>query len=443
MTQASIKKQRRGRVYVWIHDPQAFTGGRVASSIEFLDHLDEEGEGNGRLWGRHVRVRNASEINEPESGNSGLRAVAVGNAKPDAEGNFLFEPSLGGGRVDRVALPEEDLRRRYIQASHFGEVNAYFHLDRIASYVSELLYDLGCPSLPRLTAVVHAHHAATEKSGFRDGVWGRRTCRWLPFQGGHYRLPSWRYDVHEFQPLSAEGEVHLGPGWQLLSSGAMVEAAGRPYWHNAAHNAAILYHEYGHHIVRHTADVRANAWRPPDRQSNRKAAIEEGTCDYWAAAMLGTPHIWAWHRRHDEREVHPRSLTSAKTMADYDFGPKADPHPNGTIWAAGLWDLRARLNASERDGVRQADLMVMKALVELGKIAAPDGEVPRKYLPQVRASYQVGLASLLKADELLNGGRYREVILSCFSRRGIYPAHTGLHDSPRQKVVELTSWSQG
>lgn len=428
------KSGPRGRVFVWTHDPQTFTGGRVSPSIEFLPRLDQEGEGRGRLWGRHVRVRNGGEINEPESTNGGVRAVPIGDALPDKEGDFLFEPSRGGGRVDRVSLPEEDLRRRYIQASHFGEVNTYFHLDRIASYVSGLLKELGCPPLPRLAAVVHAHHAATEKDGLRDGVWSHRG-RWVPFQGGHYRLPSWRYDVHELQRPCADGEVHLGPGWQLLASGEMVQAVGSRYWHNAAHNAAILYHEYGHHIMRHTADVRANASRPPERQSNRKAAIEEGTCDYWVAAMLGTPHIWAWHRRHDDQGIHRRSLSSDKTMAEYDFSPNADPHSNGTIWAAALWELRTRLKSSDPDGARRTDLMVLKALVELGKITSPEGEAPRKYLPRLRASYAVGLASVLTADELLYSGRHREVILSCFNRRGIYAVRAGSHHPAWLKVL--------
>src|SRR5947209_70307 len=122
-------------------------------------------------------------------------------------------------------------------------------------------------------------------------------------------------------------------------------AAGGSYRHNASHNAGILYHEYGHHINRHTADFRANALRPPHRQVNLKTAMDEGTCDYWAATMLGTPHIWAWHRRHDHQEVHPPWLTSSKTMADYDQSPVADADANGTIWAAA--DRKStRLNSS-------------------------------------------------------------------------------------------------
>src|ERR1700730_6039301 len=83
---------------------------------------------------------------------------------------------------------------------------------------------------------------------------------------------------------------------------------------------------------RPTADYRANALPPPDQQNNRKVALDEGTCDYWAATMLGTPHIWAWHLRHDEQVTHPRSLSSSKTMADFVASPTADAHANGTIW---------------------------------------------------------------------------------------------------------------
>src|SRR5262249_39796659 len=148
---------------------------------------------------------------------------------------------------------------------HFGEVNTYFHLDRIAAYVDGLLRTLGKPSLPRLIAVVNAHHGATEIApGLRDGV--EKHGKWLPFQGGHYRLPCRRTTVREHEPISPDGEIHLGPGWRLLEHGALPEAVGRRYRANAAHNAGILYHEYGHHITNHTADLMANQLRPSDRQ---------------------------------------------------------------------------------------------------------------------------------------------------------------------------------
>ncbi len=411
------KSSRLGRVYLWGPDPGSAIGGRVTAAVVPLLRLDTSGEGSGRLWGCYVRVRNGGAVNESDGVTGAVRAVAIGDARPNAEGDFLFEPGRGGGRIDKVVIADPDFRWRYVQASHFGEVNTYFHLDRIAAYVDDLCRELGAPPLPRVTAVVNAHHAATERGGVRDGV--RRGERWMPFQGGHYRLPSRRHDPREHEPISPDGEIHLGPGRQLLEHGAVVEAAGGRYRANAAHNAGILYHEYGHHVTRHTADLRANALRSPDRQRNGKTPLDEGICDYWAATMLGTPHIWAWHRRHDHQEVHPRSLTSSKTMADYDPRPGADAHANGTIWAAGLWDLRMRLASTEPGGARRTDLLVLKALLLLARVVDPGREASVRSVCRARGRYDVALAAFLQADQLLDAGRHHQIILASFSERGI------------------------
>ena len=422
----------RGRVYTWIPDPTSTLDGQVALSTEPLLRLDPPSEGAPRLSGRYVRVRNAGAVHEPDAISGGVRAVPIGNAQPNSDGDFLFGPGCGGGRMDKVMLAEADFRARYIQASRFGEVNTYHHLDRIGAYVDALLQELGSSSLPRVVAVVNAHHAATENNGLRDGLYRPESSRWLAFQGGHYRLPSRRYDVPELEPVSPCGEIHLGPGRQLLHYGALVERTGglyrARYRANASHNAGIIYHEYGHHITRHTADFQGNAFRPPDRQKNRKPPIDEGTCDYWAAAMLETPHIWAWHRRHDAEEIHPRSLSSAKTMADYDFHPKADEHLNGTVWGAALWDLRTQLANAEPNGSRSADLLVLQALLLIGKLTSLHNGEGLKQLRRARANYSVGLSTLLQADELLNDRGYRSTILACFARRGIQPAAVSCKD---------------
>jgi capsule synthesis protein PGA_cap/fungalysin metallopeptidase (M36) len=408
-----------GRVYLWTPDSGSALGGHLELAVAPLEHLNGDEHGSGHLHGRFVHVRNGGAIHVPDDATGAIRVSPIGDAQPDSDGNFLFEPRKGGGRLDKVALVEPDFRVRYIQASHFGEVNTYFHLDRIAAYMDELLHELGAQSLPPVVAVVNAHAATTEVDGVRDGV--RRSERWLPFQGGHYRLPSRRYNIDELEPLSPNGEIHVGTGWQLLDHGALVEVTGKRYRANAAHNAGILYHEYGHHITRHTADFRANALRRPQRQNNRKIAMDEGTCDYWAATMLDTPHIWAWHRRHDEQEVHPRSLTSPKTMEDYDAGPGADPHANGTIWGAALWDVRSHICSTEPDGARKTDQLLLLALLLIGRLGDPYGEPSIKRIRQARKRFSVGLSALLHADERLYGGQHRDAILACFGRRGILP----------------------
>ena len=408
-----------GRVYSWVSDAAHPLGGRVRLSTVPLLRLDPLGEGLSGLCGRYVLVRNGGAVSAPNSANGAPEAVPIGDAFPNAQGDFLFEPGRGGGRMDKVAFAERDFQLRYIQAAHFGEVNTYFHLDNIAHYVDGLLSELGAKPLPRVIAVVNAHHAATEQDGIRDGI--RRGDEWVAFQGGHYRLSDRCRDVPEHRPVSPDGEIHLGPGRQLLHHGALVEAAGGRYRANASHNAGILYHEYSHHITRHTADFRVNARRKPHRQNNRKTAMDEGTCDYWAATMLGTPHIWAWHHRHDEVQTHRRSLTSAKTMTDFDSSPGADPHANGTIWAAALWDLRARLVHRHAEGVRRTDLMVLKALLLMGTIDGEEQPPTVKTTSRARESFAVGLAALLEADAVLYTNQHRPLILETFAKRGIDP----------------------
>ena len=425
-----------GRVYTWMLTSDNPFNGRVTPIIVPLPRLETQEEERKRLWGQYVRVRNGGAVNEPDPATGTVRAIPIGDAQPDTEGNFLFEPGRGGGRMDKVALAEPDFRWRYIQASHFGEVNTYFHLDRIAAYVDTLLHELGARSLPPITAVVNAHHAATEKDGLRDGVWRRK--RWLPFQGGHYRLPSHHFDIPECEPISSDGEIHLGPGRQLLEHGALVEAAGGRYRANASHNAGILYHEYGHHITRYTADFQANAWRQPDRQNNRKTAMDEGTCDYWTATMLGTPHIWAWHRHHDAQEVHPRSLISSRTMDEYDSGPGADPHTNGTIWGAALWDLRTQLAICEFDGVRLVDLLILKTLLLLGQLNYEQEGALRR-IHRKRESFALGLRILLQADEQLCAGRHHQLILTTFTRRGIQPIQNMGTGTETKLGIEIAS----
>src|SRR5262245_20865419 len=114
---------KRGCVYLWRPDPAYPLGGRLWAAVEPLPRLEAEGERPDRLGGRYVRVRNGGAINVPAPSTGGIRAVPLGDARPNAGGDFLFEPGRGGGRLDKVLLAEPEVRGRYVQAAHFGEVN--------------------------------------------------------------------------------------------------------------------------------------------------------------------------------------------------------------------------------------------------------------------------------------------------------------------------------
>jgi hypothetical protein len=401
-----------------------------------LPRLLSPGAPETKLSGTFVEVHNAAVLNTRQADGTVI-PIAVGDAPAGADGVFLFEPTRGGGRVDKCAVPGTKRRAKYVEAARFGEVNTYYHTDRIAAYLDELIRELGRSSLPRVIVKVNAHHAATEVDGVRDGRMLRN--RWRPFQGGHYRLPSRKYDVAENASLSIDGEIHLGPGRKLLHHGALVEIAGSRYRANASHNPGIIYHEYVHHLTRHTADFRANAFRDPLKQDNRKTAMDEGTCDYWTAVMLDTPHIWASHRHHDKKERHPRSLTSRKTMRDFDHGKKADPHSNGTIWGAALWDFRSRLQASVPDGGRHADLIVIQALILIGGIGATDDDSRARDVRRARKSFGAGLAALQRAAEDLYSGAHAEVLLGAFADRGIHPEAVDWAASGRPQLLSRVS----
>jgi hypothetical protein len=170
------------------------------------------------------------------------------------------------------------------------------------------------------------------------------------------------------------------------------------------------------------ADLRANRMRPVERQSNRKIHLDEGTCDYWTAVMLGRPDIFDAHRRGLGAE-HPRnrSLAGARSGRDFDGGRNADPHYNGTLWAALLWDLRQSWSSDDPSG-RGADRLVLAALAVLGRIgAAGRGRALRSIAIRQKRELRHGIAALLEADHELHGGRQRDRILRTAAGRQLDP----------------------
>lgn len=408
-------KMAFGKVYLWEPCESEFTGGRVRAEIVQLPYLDPSPGTSGGLSGRFADVVNVGQFYDLDNSGAFVAPRWIGNARPNVDGDFVYEPGIGGGRLDKKEVADSDFLHRYAEASHFGEVNTYYHITRVAERVNRLLEQLGERPLPRVRVLVNAHHAAIELGGKRDGVRNSMSGKWLAFQGGHYRLPTHRdLEMREYGEIASDGEIHLGPGRQLTREGWLPQVAGRPYRCNASHNAGILYHEYGHHITRHTADFQANTLKAPHRQSNRKTATDEALSDYWAASMLGTPHIWCWHRRHDPEHIHPRSLATSVTMEDYDGAPAADPHQNGTILATALWDIRQRSQAG-----LNFDRLVLAALLSLGRLRSDPYCSKARETRRLREGFAVFAACLLQADTERFNCSFEADIRAAMQLRGI------------------------
>jgi hypothetical protein len=311
----------------------------------------------------------------------GVTVCDVGPERLFTSDELRFDPRDGGG-----PLCSSEHRR---EARGFGVVNVAFHLRRGLDRISALLGH----ALPPLVA--------------RIGVHASQAPRW---GGGHYRLPALTYQkLPEEDPPLPTGEIHLGLG------GGFIPLGGSAYFHAPSHNAGIVCHELGHHLTRHTADLRLNSGRPPGSQANRKVALDEGTCDYLAAVLLETPDIFGWHRhRVPATSLQRRRLDGPWTMAAYGGRRTDDPHSDGAIWASALWAARSRL---EQCGVagEEFDRLVLRTLARIGRSPA-DG--PRAEALQRRMEFGGALAALLDEDPS-PAGRVGGVVEAVFASRGI------------------------
>ncbi len=297
------------------------------------------------------------------------------------DGDLRFDPRDGGG-----ASASPGQRR---EALAFGMVNCAHHLQRGLDVLARLLGR----RLPPLRV--------------RIGVHGAQQPRW---GGGHYRLPAGDYaTLPEEEPPAVTGEIHLGTG------GRRVLLRGRRYVHTAAHDPAIVVHELGHHLTRHTADFRLNERRAPHSQANLKTPLDEGTSDYVAAILLDSPDIYGWHRAGVPRDSpRRRCLVAPWTMAEFVGGHLSDPHTDGTIWSATLWAARTAL---ERRGVDPArfDGVVVRALERVGRTAA---DLTIEGARQLGRRYALVLEAILEEDAA-SGDGLATIVEPAFAARGI------------------------
>lgn len=316
--------------------------------------------------------------------------------------DLRFEHHRGGGH-----LASEQCRR---EARAFGVVNIAYHLEHGLQRIETLL---GRP-LPRLIARIGMH-------ADQNPAWN----------GGHYRLPAPSYsELPERGSIDPGGEIHLGAG------GKYIPYHGGRYFHAPAHNPAIIYHELGHHVCRHTADFRLNRRRPPNVQGNRKIPLDEGTSDFIAAILLGTADIYAWQRWDVPRSSQKRRhLDAPWTMRDYVGSARNDPHIDGTVWSASLWAARTAVSI-RGTAPEHFDRLVLRALDSIGESGA---DLEWNEALRLRRHFSAMLEAILQADE--ECGHCSSVIEAVFAERGIHPGQSNrdLRERARDALVSMTA----
>jgi hypothetical protein len=318
----------------------------------------------------------------------GLTVVDVrGGSVLSGRGRLRSDPGRGGGDP---LQPELDTTARAFSLTNVAW-SARRLLQRAETY-------LGAP-LPPLLILIGRHESDRRR-------WG----------GGHYRLPASSYsELPEESPVAPTGEVHLGSGRAYVGNG------GAHYLHAPGHNVALVTHEVAHHICRHVADFRLNGLRPSLEQTNRRTAVEEGTCDYLAAAMIGHPDIYAWHRGHlPVTDPRRRSLSSPWTMADFQGGHDADPHADGSIWAGALWDARSRA-AQAGHRAEHVDMVLIRGLARLGREHGPDRNPETR---RARKYFGTLLSAMLEAAA---GAALAEHLEGAMAARGIHAGWSNAH----------------
>ncbi len=291
--------------------------------------------------------------------------------------DLVFDPAAGGGPL-ATAQAER-------QARAFGIGNAVYWAQQLLRRVNSALRH----PLPPLLLRIGMHGTPSR--------WG----------GGHYRLPGVASPAEPNQ-LSATGEVHLGGGRAYLPK---AKDGGNAYFHAPAHNSAIVLHEVGHHICRHTADFRVNRRRPAGDQHNGKIALDEGTSDFLTAFMLGTPDIYRWQRGQlPPTDPRRRLLRAGATMAHLRPGSGGLAHSNGTIWASALWTAYQRVLDSGADKDRFLR-MVIRGMAGLGATEAPTADEQFR-----RTQFCELLAETVAVDPAL-----APTVLAAMAEHGIKP----------------------
>ena len=294
------------------------------------------------------------------AGDAPVRRVPSEAYSPRALRGITASGLLNGARVT-TAPTRHRLRRpggNFQVRSHergFEEVMVYFHLDRAIRYLESLGY--------RATRRIFREPLPVNARGTReDNSWYSPGTRSLCFGTGGV---------------------------------------------DDAEDGETILHEFGHAIQ--------DAICPDFGQSLQAEAMGEGFGDYFAASFFADkkqtrqgrrllPAVMTWDgiTFADQDERRPpcvRRLDGGRTFESFNFSRTADPHDNGEIWSATLWDIWRAV------GRAAADAVIIESHFQL------DGFT----------TFARGARAILDADRHLFGSAHAAALRRIFRRRGIGP----------------------
>ncbi len=210
----------------------------------------------------------------------------VTRAIADASGDFLFTPDA----------------RAFDDA--FSEVSAYFHGSLVVDYFHTAhAFTWTCTGTNVMDVIVNyseAVHVGYDNAMFIPG--SRSTCGSLVF---------------------GQGAIH-----------------------DYAYDGDVVYHEYGHAVTDQISALGFFATGPADNY--QPLAINEGTSDYWAAAVDGDPQIG------ESIGSYEGFMGSLRGIADVVVCPNdllGEGHSDGRIWSTFGWALRGIVGQTRADAL--------------------------------------------------------------------------------------------
>ncbi len=210
----------------------------------------------------------------------------ITRATADVDGNFLYDP-------DPRAFDDA-----------FAEVSAYYHASLVMDYFRTAHgFTWTCMGGTQLDVVVNyteAPHVGYENAFFSPG--SRSSCGNLVF--------------------------------------------GQGTLHDYAYDGDVVYHEFGHAVTDQMSSLGFFATGPSNNY--QPLGINEGTSDYWAAAVQGDPHIG---ESIGSVEGFMHSLRGLDDVVSCPADLMGEGHADGRIWSTFGWAMRGVLGATRADAI--------------------------------------------------------------------------------------------